>query len=62
MLDKIYLTLGGAFIMGKYSYKIKVEIIQYYLNHHSINGTAKYFDVGYSNVKEWVHIYNIHGI
>ena len=48
--------------MAKYSYKIKVEIIQYYLNHHSINGTAKYFDVGYSNVKERVHMYNIHGI
>ena len=57
------LTFGGVFLLSKYSYEFKLEVVKYCVEkHHGAKYAAKHFSIpAYSTVEKWVNKYNEHG-
>lgn len=48
--------------MTKYSESLKLKVIDLYFNQQlSMTQISKSMNVGYSSVKDWIHIYDLHG-
>ena len=62
MLDKLYLTFGGAFFMAKYSYQEKLEaVIRVVDGGMGCKTSAKIMGVTHSQVERWVARYKQFG-
>ena len=62
MLDKLYLTFGGAFFMAKYSYQEKLEaVIRVVEGGMGCKASAKIMGVAHSQVERWVARYKQFG-
>ena len=63
MLDKIYLTFGGAFFMAKYSQEEKLEaVLRVVEEGMSLENSAKILGTAYSQVRRWVKRYEQFGV
>ena len=62
MLDKIYLTFGGAFFMAKYSYEEKLEaVLRVVDDGMSFQASSKILGTAYEHVRRWVKRYELFG-
>ena len=49
--------------MGKYSSKLKLEVVNYYLKGNGYEATAKHFGIpAFDTVRKWVKKYEEHGV
>ena len=62
MLDKFYLTFGGAFFVAKYSYEEKLEAVLRVLEEGmSVRTSANILGTAYEHVRRWVMRYEQFG-
>ncbi|UNM96134.1 IS3 family transposase [Ignatzschineria rhizosphaerae] len=47
--------------MAKYSFDFKLQVIQFYLDNHGYQATARYFNLECTTVRKWVKAYQYHG-
>ncbi len=61
MLDKLYLTFGGAFFMAKYSYEEKLEAVQRVSEGMSYAASAHILGTHKEHVRRWYQRYERFG-